>query len=1014
MKRTPAPSPADAAGLRRRAEAQLKDKKQAQSGKGAAPLSSDETQRLLQELQIHQIELEMQNEELRRIQGELESSRARYFDLYDLAPVGYFTLNEQGMILEINLAAAGLLGAARGALVRQPLHRFIFAGDKDIYHRHRKLLFETAAPQICELRLVTKDAAPVWVRIDAIAAQDAGGAPVCRATMLDITEHKQAEEALREKHRILFENAGEAIYVAQDGKVVFSNPMTTMIIGYSNEELTSRPFVDFIHNEDRDMVMGRYLRRLKGEDIPRRYSFRVFHKNGGFRWVDLDTILINWEGRLATLNFMADITERKQAEEALHQSDDNYRFLFENAGEGILIAQEDRIKFANPALEKILGYPRDVIISKPFTSFIHPDDRAMIVDRHVRRMSGEPVETGYRFRSIAPDGTQRWLHIISRLTSWNGMPASLSFVMDITDHKRAEDELRASEEKYRLIFEHSPLGILSFDEEGTIIACNDNFVKIIGSSREKLVGLNMLKLPDEKMVSAVRNALQGSPGIYEGDYSSVTAKKTTPIRCLFAPMDLGVGRIPGGVGIIEDITERKQAEEALRESEKRFRVVQEISPDGFTILHPLRNEKGEIVDFTWIYENQTIARINGTDPQEVIGKRLLDLFPTHNETSVFEAYIHVANTGNPQIIEEVYVGEIVSRPTWLRLVVVSMGEDIAINAQDITERKHVEESLRQAEENYRSIFENAQEGIYRTTPEGKFLMANQAMAHILGYDSPEELMGDMADITKRLYVNAGERENAIERIERKGFVKDDELQFYRKDGRRIWVSRTMQAVRDEWGKLLCLEGLVTDITDRKNSVDQLRKALGGTIQAIASVVETKDPYTAGHQRRVADLARTIAREMGLSQEQIEGLRVAGIIHDIGKVSVPAEILSSPRKLTSLEFSLIKIHVQAGYDILKDIDFPWPIARMVLEHHERINGSGYPNGLTGDQILPESRILAVADVVEAMATHRPYRAALGLNAALEEITQNKGVLYDPEAVDACLRLFRDKGYEIKVA
>ena len=221
----------------------------------------------------------------------------------------------------------------------------------------------------------------------------------------------------------------------------------------------------------------------------------------------------------------------------------------------------------------------------------------------------------------------------------------------------------------------------------------------------------------------------------------------------------------------------------------------------------------------------------------------------------------------------------------------------------------------------------------------------------------------------------------------------------------------MRAVRDEKGKILYLEGLVTDITDRKKSVDQLRKALVDTIQAIASIVESRDPYTAGHQRRVADLAAAIAAEMGLSVELIEGLRMAGVIHDIGKVSVPSDILNMPRKLTDIEFSLIKTHAKSGYEMVKDIEFPWPIARMILEHHERINGSGYPNGLTGDKLLLESRILAVADVVEAMATHRPYRAALSLDVAMDEITKNRGVIYDPDAVDACLRLFREKGYKI---
>jgi HD-GYP domain-containing protein (c-di-GMP phosphodiesterase class II) len=221
----------------------------------------------------------------------------------------------------------------------------------------------------------------------------------------------------------------------------------------------------------------------------------------------------------------------------------------------------------------------------------------------------------------------------------------------------------------------------------------------------------------------------------------------------------------------------------------------------------------------------------------------------------------------------------------------------------------------------------------------------------------------------------------------------------------------MRAIRDEKGQLLYYEGMDEDITNRKESTERMRKALGATVQAMAVTVETRDPYTAGHQRRVADLARSIATEMNLSTDQIDGIRMAAIIHDLGKISVPAEILSKPTKLTALEFSLIKTHAQSGYDILKDIDFPWPIARMVLEHHERMDGSGYPNGLIAEETLLESRILAVADVVESMASHRPYRPALGIDAALKEIEKNRGALYDTGAVDACVRLFREKGFQL---
>ena len=211
-----------------------------------------------------------------------------------------------------------------------------------------------------------------------------------------------------------------------------------------------------------------------------------------------------------------------------------------------------------------------------------------------------------------------------------------------------------------------------------------------------------------------------------------------------------------------------------------------------------------------------------------------------------------------------------------------------------------------------------------------------------------------------------------------------------------------------------LEELVSQRTEElrerekslREALDRLRTALNGVIQAMAVAVETRDPYTAGHQQRVARLALAIGRDMGLSAESLEAIRMAGVVHDVGKISVPAEILSKPTRLTDLEFALIKTHPQVGYDILKNIEFPWPIARIVLQHHEKLDGSGYPDGVKGDEILVEARILVVADVVEAMASHRPYRPALGISVALEEISRNRGTLYDSEAAGACLRLFEE--------
>ncbi|MBF0591839.1 MAG: HD-GYP domain-containing protein [Nitrospirae bacterium] len=211
-------------------------------------------------------------------------------------------------------------------------------------------------------------------------------------------------------------------------------------------------------------------------------------------------------------------------------------------------------------------------------------------------------------------------------------------------------------------------------------------------------------------------------------------------------------------------------------------------------------------------------------------------------------------------------------------------------------------------------------------------------------------------------------------------------------------------------------GIARDITCRKKRilaledvVEKLRKLTDAVTQAMAAAVEAKDPYTAGHQRRVADLSYAIATEMSLSKQQTEGVRVAATIHDIGKLTVPSEILSKPGKINIHEFNIIKEHSQIGYDILKGIEFPCPVAEIILQHHERFNGSGYPNGLRGDETHIEARIICVADVVEAMANHRPYRPALGIQTALDEIVCGRGTLYDPGVVDACVRVF-DKGFK----
>ena len=315
---------------------------------------------------------------------------------------------------------------------------------------------------------------------------------------------------------------------------------------------------------------------------------------------------------------------------------------------------------------------------------------------------------------------------------------------------------------------------------------------------------------------------------------------------------------------------------------------------------------------------------------------------------------------------------------------------------EVENRRMAQKALHMSEMNFRNMINNNADGIIIFDKNSIVRFMNPASENIFGIRA-EQLVGQTFDHL----IAPG---------------KPIELDLISGDGNS--ATAEMRVMETEWeGEKTYLASL-RDITERKlmqqelqNNLDDLKQAVNGTITAIAATVEMRDPYTSGHQHRVASLARAIAGEIEISSDQAEGVYMAAAIHDIGKISLPAEILSKPGKLSDIEIQMIQAHSRVGYDILKNIDFPWPIAEIVLQHHERMDGSGYPNKLAGDEIRLEARIVGVADVVETMASHRPYRPSIGLDKALEEISHNKTVLYDPRVVDACLRLFSEKGYEL---
>lgn len=323
-----------------------------------------------------------------------------------------------------------------------------------------------------------------------------------------------------------------------------------------------------------------------------------------------------------------------------------------------------------------------------------------------------------------------------------------------------------------------------------------------------------------------------------------------------------------------------------------------------------------------------------------------------------------------------------------------------------------------SEHRFISMADNVPEMLYQMLryPDGKarFTYVSKGSNGVLGLP-PDELLADALAFSDAFHAEDRQvYEAALARCEADAMRLNQAFRWLDRTGGVRHILLNAMPVAQEDGSVKW-DGAAQDISERerleaerKRSLEQLESSMEKTVEAIAATIDMRDPYTAGHQRRVAGLAQRIAEEMHLSTDEVHGIYVAATIHDIGKIHIPAEILSYPGKLGEIEYALIKVHVQAGYDILKHIEFPWPVAQMVYQHHEHLDGSGYPRGLKGDEIMLGARILCVADVVESMASYRPYRPGLGTDKALAEITQNRGRLYDKQAVDVCLDLFA-KGY-----
>jgi PAS domain S-box-containing protein len=614
--------------------------------------------------------------------------------------------------------------------------------------------------------------------------------------------------------------------------------------------------------------------------------------------------------------------------------------------------------------------------------------------------------------------------IVKTLKAPKKIPVTLNKLSkEIEMRKQSERAQRESEEKYRTIFKNIQEGYFETDLAGNLTFFSDSVCRIHGYPKEELMGMNNRQYTEKETAKKVFQAFNKVYNTREPlkGFDWQIIRKDGAKRYIEASVSLqedSTGKPIGFRGLIQDITERKQTEELLKESEGQYRLLADHMKDQVWLMD---------LNLKMTYISPSVERLLGYNLEELKQLPLDKLLTATSFLTAMEFFkIEMAKAlPNPKtyILKRLLELEFRckdGRTLWIEssfsFIRDEIGKPLSIlgEGRDITERKQMEYDLRASEINFRHSLDDSPLGVRISTIEGETIYANRAILNIYGYDSIEELKKTPIKerYTPESYAKFELRKE--KRLRGEFGPSEYEISIVRKNGEIIHLHVFRKEIF--WNGKKQSQVIYQDITERRQAeeklnetLESLRKSIKTTIQVLGTASETRDPYTAGHQKRVADLARSIATEMKLPYDKIEGIRMAGAIHDIGKISIPSEILCKPSNLTDLEFSLIKAHTQYSYEIIKDVESPWPLADIVYQHHERINGSGYPQGLKGEDILMEARILAVADVVEAMVSYRPYRPALGVEIALAEIEQNAGTLYDCKVANACLKLFREEEF-----
>jgi PAS domain S-box-containing protein len=955
--------------------------------------------------------------------------REEHFRLFfENLPEYCYMISAEGLILDINRAALEILGYEKNEIVGKSL-TMVYAPESQIqFKRNFSEWQEKGSLRDKEMVIITKWEERRYVLLSADAIRDANGKIIQSVSVQkDISDRKRAEEALlKEKAKAAqyLEIAGVMfVVIDRNQEVSLVNKKGCQILGYGAEDIIGKNWFDnYLPERHREEVKAVFNKSMNGDiEQVEYYENPILTSSGDERIIAWHNTLLKDEqdNIIGTLSSGEDVTERRKAEESLADEATRRHILVEQSSDGIVILDQDgNVYESNQKFADMLGYPLEAMrqLNVLDWEYLHQPEQTLEM-LHSADEKGDHFETKHRRK----DGSTYDVEISTNAAMFSGQKLIFCVCRDITERKRNELLLRESEMKHRELLDQLPQIVCEIDTEGKVLFINSNALSAFGYTTNDLgSGITIWQIIEPKdFARAKKNMLKVINGQDIGGVEYTLRRKNgSNLRTLIYSNRIVKNEKPAGIRLIGvDVTERNKMREMLQTSENRFRSIVETTKEWIWIM----DLNGKMT-----YNNPSVKEILGYDPEELFGQYTMDYM--HEEDR------HRIELMLPELIAE--------KLGWTNLVVRWWHKDgtlrwLESNAipilgsrgrllgyqgadRDITTRIKAEEQLARSEHRFRSVFENAVDGMALLDRDGTFIDCNVKTEEIWGYSREKVLEMKPWEFSPLQQPDGRDsKEKAFELLEAayQGKPQLFEWVHIRPDGFLVNVEINLSCIELE-GEFAVL-AIIRDITEQKQAqkeralnTQKLLNAMDATIEAMAMTVEMRDPYTAGHQRRVTELAVAIAKEMDLSGEIIQGINMASIVHDLGKIQIPSEILIKPGCLTDLEFGMIKRHPSAGYEILKNIDFPWPVAKIVLQHHEKMDGSGYPNGISGEDILLEARIICVADVVEAMVSHRPYRPALGIETALEEITQNKGILYDNKVVDACLKLFKKKGFKLK--